>query len=207
VKTILECKNLCFSYPGKDVLKGFGCEIFPGERVSLLGQSGCGKTSLLRIFAGLEKPVSGDVLLRGEVVASSNQFVPASDRNIGFVFQNFALFEKISVEKNIYYGCKTKAHKEEAEKLIGLMKLGEHLQKKPFQLSGGERQKVALARSLAVKPDIIFLDEPFSSIDPGQTEFLIKEIKELFANLGVTALMVTHSPDESRLFSDRVINL
>jgi iron(III) transport system ATP-binding protein len=202
---VLECRNIGFSYAQKRVLSDFSCQVEKGERVSLLGPSGSGKTTLLRLMAGLEKPDEGEILLRGEKVSSSQVFVPASQRKIGFVFQNFALFEKITVKQNIEYGCKTQDDQRTANKLIELMKLEKHIKKKPYQLSGGEKQKVALARSLALSPDIIFLDEPFSNIDFDQTEFLIDEIKDLFTQLSITSIMVTHSPEESKRFSTRVI--
>ena len=207
MSVVLECRNLSFSYPEKTLFKDFNLQIKKGERVSILGESGCGKTSLLRVCAGLEKPSGGEVLLRGQTVVNDSVFVPVNKRNIGFVFQNFALFEKVSVEKNIFYGCKNDSHKEEAKKLIEIMKLSNHLKKYPYQLSGGEKQKVALARSLALQPDLIFLDEPFSSIDPDQTQFLMKEVINLFEKLDVTALMVTHSIEESQLFSSRTVKL
>ncbi len=203
----LQAQKVSYSYPGKKVLQDFDCAINPSESVALLGRSGCGKTSLLRLFAGLARPESGEVLLRGQVVADTKTFVPPEKRGLGFVFQNFALFEKVSVERNIFYGCKTEEDRKEAQKMIDLMKLEDHLKKLPHQLSGGEKQKVALARTLALRPDIILLDEPFSNIDPDQTEFLIKEIKILFDKLKVTSLMVTHSPRDSELFADRVIEM
>ncbi len=203
----MECRNINYSHPGKQVLSDFNCRIESAEAVAILGPSGCGKTSLLRLLAGLARPDSGEILLRGEVIADGQTFVPPEKRSVGFVFQNFALFEKVSVERNIYYGCKTQSDKEEARRLIDLMNLQNHLQKKPYQLSGGEKQKVALARTLALRPDILLMDEPFSSIDPGQTQFLIKEIKLLFKELKITSLMVTHSPQVSEKFSDRIINM
>ncbi len=201
----MECRNVNFSHPGKQVLRDFNCRIDSTEAVAVLGPSGCGKTSLLRLLAGLARPDSGQILLRGEVIADVHTFVPPEKRSVGFVFQNFALFEKVSVERNIFYGCKTAADKEEARRLIDLMNLQSHLQKKPYQLSGGEKQKVALARTLALRPDILLMDEPFSSIDPGQTQFLIKEIKTLFKELKITSLMVTHSLQVSEKFADRII--
>ena len=203
---MIECKSLGFQRESKMILRDFNCSIKAGELVSLLGPNGSGKTSFLRLCAGFERPVCGEIRLRGEVVSDQKIFVPPGQRGIGFVFQNMALFEKVSVEKNIFYGCKTKDHREEALRLIRVMGLWEHLKKFPSQLSGGERQKLALIRSLAVKPDIMFLDEPFSSIDRIQTETLIKEIVKLFEDLGMTALMVTHSQKESELFSSRTLS-
>lgn len=202
---ILESRHLCFSYGVHPILENFSCQINSGEKIAILGESGCGKTSFLRLVAGLERPKSGEIYLRGHLVSGPNNFIEPSRRGLGYVFQNFALFEKVNVSKNIHYGCQNESHNEEAQKLISLMNLKQHLDKKPHQLSGGERQKVALARSLAQKPDILLLDEPFSSIDPSQTDYLIDELKELFIELQVTALMVTHSREESKRFSDRVI--
>ncbi len=207
MNTIMECQNLTFSHPGKSVLKNFDCAIEKGELVALFGPSGCGKTSLLRLFAGLVQPEGGAIYLRGEKVADANTFVKPEIRRLGFVFQSFALFEKVTIKKNIFYGCKTQEDHQRAEELIGLMNLPSHLEKYPHQLSGGEKQKVALVRTLALQPDILLLDEPFSNIDPSQTDFLIGEMKSLFKELGVTALMVTHSPQVSQLFADRTIQM
>lgn len=203
----IECQKLSFAYPGKRVLNSLDCQVDQGEKVAILGQSGCGKTSFLRLIAGLEKPSGGRVLLRGQEVACENLCLTPHQRRLGYVFQNFALFEKISVEKNIHYACKTTEDYKEANHLVEMMNLSSHLQKKPYQLSGGEKQKVALVRSLALKPDIILMDEPFSSIDPNQTQFLIEEIKKLFNTLEITSVMVTHSKEEASLFADRIIEL
>ncbi len=201
---ILSCQNLCFSHGDKKIISDLNFQMFSGEKVALLGESGSGKTSFLRLCAGLEKPDSGIIELRGQKVFGPDVFVPPQERKIGFVFQNFALFDKINVKNNILYGCKTTEHFVEAQRLIETFRLSDHLKKYPHQLSGGEKQKVALARSLAVKTDLIFLDEPFSSIDTSQTTYLIEEMKELFSVLKVTALMVTHSAQEAELFSDRI---
>ena len=204
---ILEAHNLCFSRGGKQVLYNESLSLEKGERVALLGPTGCGKTSLLRLLSGLERPDQGEIWLRGELVAGPQTFVKPKDRRVGFVFQDLALFEKISVKKNIFYGCQTEEDFHQAGALIRLMGLQTLLDKNPSQLSGGEKQKVALARSLALKPDLIFLDEPFSSIDAHQTDFLLGELRALFTELKLTALMVTHSMDESKAFADRVLRL
>ena len=202
---MIECKLLCFKRGVRNILENFNCSIEKGHLVSLLGPNGSGKTSFLRLCAGFERPTGGEIKLRGKVVANSGVFIPVSQRGIGFVFQNLALFEKVSVEKNIFYGCKTKAHRDEAGRLMDITGLREYLKKFPGELSGGERQKLALVRSLAVKPDIMFLDEPFSSIDANQTKTLIEEIKKIFEDLKITAIMVTHSKRESELFSSHTL--
>ena len=204
--SMIGCESLGFKKKSRNIFENFNCSIKKGQLVSLLGSNGSGKTSFLRLCAGFERPTQGEIRLRGQVVANREVFIPASQRGIGFVFQNLALFEKVSVEKNIFYGCKTKDHRNEARRLTDLMGLQGHLKKFPNELSGGERQKLALVRSLAVKPDIMFLDEPFSSIDRNQTEILIGEIKKLFKNLEITAIMVTHSERESELFSSHTLN-
>lgn len=203
--SMIECESLSFKREERTVFENFNCSMEKGELVSLLGPNGSGKTSFLRLCAGFERPANGEIKLRGKVVANREVFISTSQRGIGFVFQDLALFEKVNVEKNIFYGCKTKDHRQEAWRLTELMGLQEYLKKFPGELSGGERQKLALVRSLAVKPDIMFLDEPFSSIDKSQTEILIEEIKKLFKDLEITALMVTHSERESELFSSRVL--
>ena len=204
---ILEVKNLTFTRNNTSILKDFSLDVEKGERLCLLGESGCGKTTLLRLCAGLEACESGEIYLRSILVNDSNNFVKPGDRKVGYVFQNYALFEKINIRKNIEYGCKNEEDLIEAKKLIELLNLMDHLEKYPHELSGGEKQKVALARSLALKPDLLFLDEPFSSIDPDQTKYLINEMKELFSQLNVTVVMVTHSIDEANQFATRTIKM
>ncbi len=203
---MIECQSLGFKRKSLSLFENFNCSIEKGHLVSLLGSNGSGKTSFLRLCAGFEKPTRGKIKLRGQVVANRDIFVSASQRGIGFVFQSLALFEKVNVEKNVFYGCKTGNHRDEARRLTDLMGLQGHLKKFPGELSGGERQKLALIRSLAVQPDIMFLDEPFSSIDRNQTESLIEEIRTLFKSLEITAIMVTHSERESKLFSPHTLN-
>ena len=202
----IECRSLGLERGSKSIFKNLDCSIEQGHLVSLPGDNGVGKTSFLRLCAGLERPTQGWIKLRGQMVADEKVFVPARLRGIGFVFQDFALFEKVSVRKNILYGCKTQEHRDEAQRLIKLMGLEKHLKKFPGQLSGGERQKVALARSLALKPDIMFLDEPFSSIDQSHTEDIIREIKNLFLDLKITAILVTHNQHESKMFSSHELD-
>lgn len=202
---IIEFQEVDFLRGERSILESVSCQILKGERVALFGSSGSGKTTFLRLCAGLERVDKGYIFLRGEEVCGPDKFVPPGERKIGFVFQNYALFEKVKVLKNILYGCKNSQDKEEAYRLIKLMSLSQHLDKWPMQLSGGERQKVALARSLALRPDIILLDEPFASLDPKQSRFLIDEMKALFSRLDVTAVMVTHSEEEAHLFAQRIL--
>lgn len=199
----IEFRGVDFNRGQTQILNGMNLRVELGERLAIIGSSGSGKTTCLRLCAGLERASAGQILLRGVAVDSKNTFVPPHQRRIGFVFQNYALFEKVSVEKNIFYGCKTSSHYEEAERLMEVLDLRRHLQKWPGQLSGGERQKVALLRSLALKPDIMLLDEPFSSLDGEQSFSLIQEIKDLFTQLQVTAIMVTHSKAEADAFASR----
>jgi len=201
---IIEFQDVDFYRGELPILESVNCQIQKGERVALFGSSGSGKTTFLRLCAGLERVNKGHIFLRGVEVSGPGKFTPPGERKIGFVFQNYALFEKVKVLKNILYGCKTLSDKEEAYRLIKLMDLSQHLEKWPMQLSGGERQKVALARSLALRPDIILLDEPFASLDPEQSRFLIGEMKTLFSRLNVTAVMVTHSEEEAHLFAQRI---
>jgi iron(III) transport system ATP-binding protein len=199
----IEFKGVSFKRDQRFILNNYSCQIQWGERLAIIGASGSGKTTFLRLCAGLERLHAGQIFLRGQQVDGDSIFQPPHQRHIGFVFQNFALFEGVKIKHNIYYGCKRSEDYQEADRLIQLMGLENHLNKRPSQLSGGERQKVALARSLALKPDIILLDEPLSSIDAHQSEYLINEMISLFDRLSVTAVMVTHSPQEAQAFATR----
>lgn len=182
----------------------FGIE--KGKLIGLLGPSGSGKTTILRMIAGLETPDSGEIIIDGKVVNN----IPASQRGIGFVFQNYALFRYMTVYENIAFGLRVqKADKKtidsrvnELVKLIGL----EGLEKRyPSQLSGGQRQRVAFARALAPNPQLLLLDEPFAAIDAKVRQELRSWLKEMIEKLGVTSIFVTHDQDEAIEVADEII--
>lgn len=182
----------------------FGIE--KGRLIGLLGPSGSGKTTILRMIAGLEQPDSGEIVIDGRVV---NQ-VPASERGIGFVFQNYALFRYMTVYDNIAFGLKVKkvdakSIQEKVMQLISLTGL-EGLEKRyPGQLSGGQRQRVAFARALAPDPQLLLLDEPFAAIDAKIRQELRSWLKEMIRKLGITSIFVTHDQDEAIEVADEII--
>lgn len=176
-----------------------------GEFLSILGPSGCGKTTALRVIAGLEHSNGGQVLINGRDVTG----MPVSKRNVGIVFQSYALFPNLSAEKNIAYGLRGRfsrhqIHKKVTElmELTGLAGLGH---KFPSQLSGGQQQRVALARAMALSPDLLLLDEPLSALDARVRVHLRREIRALQQKLGVTTIMVTHDQEEALSMADRVL--
>src|SRR5215213_5074583 len=181
-------------------------EVKTGELVALLGPSGGGKSTILRIVAGLETADSGSVSLDGESVDE----LPARDRQVGFVFQHYALFRHMTVADNIGYGLKVRGvAKEERRARIGelLRIMGLHgLENRlPSQLSGGQRQRVALARSLAPKPKLLLLDEPFAAVDAQVREELRTWLRDLHDEVGVTSIFVTHDQEEAFALADRVL--
>ena len=177
-----------------------------GEFLSILGPSGCGKTTLLRLIAGLESHSEGRVIIDGRDVSGS----PVSKRNVGIVFQSYALFPNLSARNNIAYGLKSRgAGREEIEArvdelldLVGMRGMG---RKFPAQLSGGQQQRVALARSLAVSPGLLLLDEPLSALDAKVRLLLRGEIRQLQKRLGITTVMVTHDQEEALTMADRIL--
>src|SRR5882724_11502528 len=177
-----------------------------GELMALLGPSGGGKTTVLRMIAGLEMPTTGDVFIRGQRVND----LPVQKRNIGFVFQNYALFKSMNVFKNIAFGLKIKKWKRgdiksrvgELLELFGLQGLDKRY---PHQLSGGQRQRVAIARALAPKPSVLLLDEPFGAVDAKIRQELREWLVHLHHDLNVTTLFVTHDQEEAMEVSDRIV--
>ena len=199
-----------------DVTKAFGPEtavddvsldVRSGELLTFLGPSGCGKTTTLRTVAGLEEPTEGRILLGDEVVAGDGAFVPPEQRDVGIVFQNFALFPHLSVRENIAFGL-TDADAAESEarvdELLELVEMTDHGEKTPDQLSGGQKQRVALARSLAPEPEVLLLDEPFSNLDVRLRVEMREEVRRILKEAGVTAVSVTHDQEEALSISDRV---
>ena len=187
-------------------LRGVSLSVDPGEFVCFLGPSGCGKTTLLRIIAGLERQNAGAVLMAGRDVSTW----PAAQRNYGIVFQSYALFPNLTVARNVGYGLETrKAGKREiarrVDELLDLVGLRHHREKYPAQLSGGEQQRIALARALAPSPALLLLDEPLSALDARVRQSLRHEIRALQRRLGVTTIMVTHDQEEALAMADRIV--
>jgi iron(III) transport system ATP-binding protein len=182
-------------------------EVRHGELLAVLGPSGCGKTTLLRIIAGFEAPDSGSVVVGEELVAGPGRMVPPEKRRIGMVFQDYALFPHLSVEANIGFGL-TSRPREQREALtrrtLELVSLQHKAARLPHELSGGERQRVALARALAPEPEIVLLDEPFSSLDATLRAGLRREVELILRDAEATALLVTHDQEEALSLADRL---
>jgi len=193
------------SYDDKEVLKDINISIDKGEFITLLGPSGCGKTTLLRSLAGLEKLDSGAIYLEEKEITN----MPPKDRNISMIFQQYSLFPTMTVYKNIAFGLKMKKidKKEIHQKVMNSLKMVDLLgseNKYPFQLSGGEQQRVALARCIVTDAKVLLLDEPFSAIDAKLRKALQIKIKEIHNDLGITTVFVTHDQEEAMRMSDRI---
>ena len=205
MNTILEFKNISFSYGKTKVIDDFSLAVEEKSFATLLGPSGCGKTTLLRLASGFIEPDSGDILVNGK----SQKDIAPNKRNIAYVFQDYALFPHMTVEKNILYGLKL--HSDEKElmsykleqklRLLGLVGLEKRY---PHELSGGQQQRVALARSLVLEPEILLMDEPLSSLDAKLRSQLREELKELQQNVGITTIYVTHDQEEAMSLSDNI---
>jgi len=187
------------------VLEDITFDVAEGESLVLLGASGSGKTTLLRIIAGLEQPDNGYVMLHGKDVTD----LPARERGVGVIFQAYALFPRMTVEKNIAYGLKIrhrprKERRETVDRLIKLVQLEEHRKKYPWQLSGGQQQRVAIARTLAYKPQVLLFDEPFGALDAQTRVHLRREIRALLRQVKVPSIFITHDQEEALELGDRI---
>ena len=187
------------------VLENISFDVAEGEVLVLLGASGSGKTTILRIIAGLEMPYTGKVILHGKDVTE----LPARERGVGVIFQSYALFPKMTVEKNIGYGLRIRKRKrkeirETVNELLKLVQLEEHRKKYPSQLSGGQQQRVAIARTLAYQPEVLLFDEPFGALDTQTRGHLRREIRALLKKVKVPAIFITHDQEEALELGDRV---
>lgn len=203
--TILSIHGISKRFGTNDVLKGIDLELKRGEFFTLLGSSGCGKTTLLRILAGLEQPDTGHLLLNGVDITD----VPPDKRNINTVFQNYALFPYMNVFNNIAYGLKIRKVnkqeiKERVSEMLDVIQLPGFEQRMPNQLSGGQKQRIATARALINKPDILLLDEPLGALDLKLRKQMQSSLKELQQKLGITFVYVTHDQEEALNMSDRI---
>lgn len=202
----LNLKNLTKKFGSATAVEEFNLAIEKGEFVSFLGPSGCGKTTTLRMVAGFELPSAGTVTLDGEDITH----LPASRRNVGMVFQSYALFPNMTVAQNIGFGLKVRnAPAEEIQsrvtEMLELMQLAAYGDRYPYQLSGGQQQRIALSRALAFRPRVLLLDEPLSALDAKIRVELRLEIRRIQQQLGITTIYVTHDQEEALSLSDRVV--
>ena len=202
----LEIVKVSKDIAGKQILNEISFTVNPGEFLSILGPSGCGKTTLLRILIGLTPPTSGQIYKSGVDITG----LEPSKRGMGIVFQNYALFQNMTVLGNVEYALRInkdlkKDARQKAEDIIELMGLSPHINKKPHKLSGGQQQRTAIARTLALNPDIILFDEPMSALDVETRLALRSEIKRIQKCFGSTMLYITHDQEEAFSMSDRVL--
>jgi iron(III) transport system ATP-binding protein len=202
---ILEASNLSKAYNGKRVIDDFSFVLEKGSIGCLLGESGCGKTTVLRLIAGFERLQAGRIIINGQPMSMPGYVVPPRDRHLGMVFQDYALFPHLSVRKNIAFGIHHYPSSEKQKRVrdvLDLVGLSDAAEKYPHELSGGQQQRVALARALAPEPDLLLMDEPFSNLDVALRERLSVEVGGILKGLGISALLVTHNQNEAFAMAD-----
>ena len=206
----IEIRNVSKRFGAFQALNDINLDIRSGELVALLGPSGCGKTTLLRIIAGLETPDAGSIAFHGEDVSGHD----VRDRNVGFVFQHYALFRHMTVFDNVAFGLRMKPKKErpseaqiaaKVHELLNMVQLDWLADRYPEQLSGGQRQRIALARALAVEPKILLLDEPFGALDAKVRKELRRWLARLHEEINLTSVFVTHDQEEAMEVADRIV--
>lgn len=202
--THLELSHIHKSFGSAVAVEDFNLSVAQGEFVSFLGPSGCGKTTTLRMIAGFELPTSGKIAIDGVDLT----YTPPNKRNVGMVFQSYALFPNMTVAQNVGYGLKI-AGKPKAEarvaEMLALIQMEKFAARYPYQLSGGQQQRVALARALAIRPQVLLLDEPLSALDAKIRLELRQEIRRIQRQLGITTIYVTHDQEEALSLSDRIV--
>ena len=202
-------KNVSKSFGDNTVLHDFSQVFADGEFVTLLGPSGCGKTTMLRMIAGFEKPTTGEIYVGETLVSGDKTFLPPEKRNMGMVFQSYAVWPHMNVYDNVAYPLTIKRMnktdmKKKVDKVLSIVHLGQYAQRYPNQLSGGQQQRVALARALVAEPNLLLLDEPLSNLDAKLRESMRFEIKEIQQSLGIAVVYVTHDQTEAMAMSDRI---
>jgi spermidine/putrescine transport system ATP-binding protein len=200
---VLELRQVSKHFPTHRAVTGIDLQIARGEFFSLLGPSGCGKTTTLRLIAGFEEPTSGEIRLNGRGI----QHLKPYQRNVSTVFQNYALFPHLNVRENVEFGLRRRGEHQTDQRVaevLDLVQLAGKESRRPSEISGGERQRVALARSLVLAPDVLLLDEPLSALDPNLREQVRAELKQIQRRVGITFLFVTHDQEEALSMSDRL---
>jgi len=208
----VEIKELSFRYKNSkvDTIQNFNIDIEKGQIVCILGQSGSGKSTILRLLSGLESPADGMIKIGERTMVDNETFILPEGRGIGMVFQDYALFPHMTVEKNIKFGLKKMSGGEKNKRLnevLQLVNLTEYKRRYPYELSGGQQQRVALARALAPKPSLLLLDEPFSNLDSALQEKIREELKAILKQAGITSVFVTHDRNDAAKIADSIVIL
>lgn len=204
---MLEVTNLTIDYNNNPIIENTNFSLKQGDILALLGNSGSGKSSILRFIAGLIDTKNGDIIKNDKLISKSGQhLIPAERRKIGMVFQDYSLFPNMNVFKNIAFGMSLKNNEKKIEvaELLKMVDLQGFEKRYPHELSGGEQQRVAIARSLAINPDLMLLDEPFSSLDKNHRFELVKNVRSILKDFGTMAIFVTHDENEAVNFADTI---
>ena len=203
----LVCKNISKQFGKSVAVSDVSIQMNKGEIISILGPSGCGKTTLLRMIAGLENPDNGTISIEGREVYNKSINIPSEKRNLGMVFQEYALFPHLTVRENLEFGVdqKPKTEKEKkVYKIADLTQLINFMDRYPHELSGGQQQRTALARTLATEPDLLLMDEPFSNLDASLRQSVRSHVEQIIRDSGTSTIFVTHDKEEAYSISDRV---
>lgn len=205
---MISIQGVSKNYGAVGAVKEISLEIPTAQTMALVGPSGCGKTTLLRLIAGLERPAAGKIFLNDKLLSSSHMVVPPYERNVAMIFQDLALWPHMTVEDHLLFSMGGKKQnrrdkKKKCREILSIVEL-EHLKRYPHELSGGEQQRLAIGRAIASEPKILLMDEPLSHLDTTRKDRLLKDIKQLIAQLKMTVVYVTHQIDEALYLSDTV---
>ncbi|VAW86230.1 Ferric iron ABC transporter, ATP-binding protein [hydrothermal vent metagenome] len=204
---LLDVQGIECQYDGQSIFQNLSLQVNPGSFTCLLGKSGCGKTTALRAIAGFEPVTTGEIVLRGVTASRAGYILAPEKRNIGMVFQDYALFPHMDVMDNICFGLRkisAMAKRKTASQLLKVVGLESFNERYPHELSGGQQQRVALARALAARPDLILMDEPFSNLDVDLRERIGIEVRDILKNEGIASILVTHDQQEAFVLADLI---
>lgn len=206
----VDIKGLSFKYSNskKLTIDNFSISINKGEIIAILGESGSGKSTVLRLICGLESPIKGTIKINNQIISNDNTFIMPEKRGVGMVFQDYALFPHMTVAQNIKFGLKNTNKNEKKRKLkevLSLVNLEQYEERYPYELSGGQQQRVALARALAPEPKLMLLDEPFSNLDANLRFKIREELKCIIKRTGTTSIFVTHDIEDAKSIADKVV--
>ncbi|RSK25707.1 ATP-binding cassette domain-containing protein [Bacillus sp. HMF5848] len=208
----VQIKNLEFHYKNSSepTIKDFSLNIEKGEIISILGESGSGKSTILRLIAGLEVPSAGSITINNKTIVDGVHYIPPEKREVGMVFQDYALFPHMTVSNNIKYGLRKMSRKqkqERIEEMLSLVNLSKYKDRYPYELSGGQQQRVALARALAPAPSLLVFDEPFSNLDTYLQIQIRDDLRKILKQTGITSIFVTHDQEDAKVLADEIIYL